>query len=171
MKQLITIVIVLCSIGAMAQIKQHTQAGMGHEKIDSSKIAKAVHYSPYDRTKYTIHLDTFNSYWVVYQEPIKAASKIKGTAFPLTKGDTYFGDTHYWITDNSQPIWTLQITSDTSRLHPIDTSYYTIANQLYREITYKFKDIKPKELLIRSYNTGHNNWTLFSFIIWDDDKK
>lgn len=151
------------------------QVGTGQERIDSSKIAKAVHYSPYDRTKYTIHLDTFNSYWVVYQEPVKAASKTKADTIPLVMDSitTYVttSDGRFWRMDAPEPIWSLQITSDTSRLHPVDTSYYTIANQLYREITYKFKDIKPKELLIRSYNTGHNNWTLFSFIIWDDDKK
>lgn len=94
-----------------------------------------------------------------------------GQGLTIKGADTVKFGINFVSYDNSKEIFSFRITADTSLLKPVDTNYYTIANQLYREVTYKFKDVKPKEMLIRSYNNGHDNWIIFSFTIWDDDKK
>lgn len=58
-------------------------------------------------------------------------------------------------------IFSFEMTCDTSKLKPIDTNYYTMSNDMYREIKYRYLlDKQPQFLIVRSYNYGHR-WLFF----------
>jgi hypothetical protein len=85
------------------------------------------------------------------------------TDFAQSKSDTTIVTNRYFnvfAIDTLGPIFSLTMTGDTSRLKPIDTVYYTMSYDMYREIKYKYLiDKKPQILIVRSY-TNHHNWIL-----------
>lgn len=63
--------------------------------------------------------------------------------------------------DTSGDIFSFQMTSDTKRLKPIDTDYYTMSNEMYRVIRYKFfSGEKDMILTVRSYY-DNRQWLFF----------
>lgn len=69
---------------------------------------------------------------------------------------------HYDVlaSDTAGEIFSFTMTGDTSRLKPIDTSFYTMANVMYREVNYKFFADRNMVLTVRSYN-DRSNWLFF----------
>lgn len=64
-------------------------------------------------------------------------------------------------TDSNSIIFAFQMTSDTNKLKPIDTIYYTMHNEMYREVKYRYLlDNTPVFLIVRNYNDNHR-WLFF----------